>query len=76
MLAQEREQWREIVRDVTQNYCESRKEKATKQREVRIKAEAKREERKKVDWKSSFKLLTPCFGRFCFTVVVLICVGS
>jgi hypothetical protein len=47
-LAQDRdpEQWREIVQDVTQKYCESRREKVTKQREVRMKAEAKRKERK------------------------------
>ena len=46
VLAQEREQWREIVQNVTQKYCESRREKVTKQREVRKKAEAKRKERK------------------------------
>ncbi len=44
MLAQDREQWREIVQNVTQKYCETRREKVTKQREVRKKAEAKRNE--------------------------------
>ncbi len=44
--AQDREKWREIVQNVTQKYYESRKEKVTKQREVRKKTEAKREERK------------------------------
>ncbi len=46
VLVQDREQWREIVQNVTQKYCESRKEKVTKQREVRKEAEAKRKERK------------------------------
>ncbi len=46
-LAQDREQWKGIlVRNVTQKYCESRNQKAIKQREVRKKAEAKREEKK------------------------------
>ncbi len=46
VLAQDREQWRKKVQSVTQKYCESRKEKVTKQRKVRRKAEAKREEKK------------------------------
>ncbi len=45
-VAQDREQWKGIVQSVTQKYCESRKEKVIKQREVREKAEAKREEKK------------------------------
>jgi hypothetical protein len=45
-LAQDREQWKGIVQNVTQKYCESRREKVIKQREVRKKAGAKREEKK------------------------------
>ncbi len=30
VLAQDREQWREVVQNVAQKYCESRKEKVTK----------------------------------------------
>ncbi len=45
-VAQDREQWKAIVQSVTQKYCDLRKSKVIKQREVRKKAEAKREEKK------------------------------
>ncbi len=46
IYVQDREQWKGIVQNVTQKYCESRREKVIKQREVRKKAGAKREEKK------------------------------
>ncbi len=46
VLDQNREQFNEIVRSETKNYCESRKEKVIIQREVTKKAEGKREEKK------------------------------
>ena len=48
LLSQGRVQWKEIVKNVTQKYCESRREKVTKQREVRKKAEGAREEGKQM----------------------------
>ncbi len=44
VLAQDREQLREIVQNVTRKFCESRGENVIKQRELRKKAEAKRKE--------------------------------
>jgi hypothetical protein len=46
LLAQDREQWREMVQSVTQKFCESREEKVIKQEELTKEAETKREERK------------------------------
>ncbi len=45
-LAQDRKQWKGIVQNITQKYCELRNQKVIKQREVRKTAEAKREEKK------------------------------
>jgi hypothetical protein len=46
VLAHDREQCREIVQNVSRTFCDSRKENVIKQREMRKKAKAKREERK------------------------------
>ena len=42
-LAQEREQWKEIVQAVTQKFCKSREEKVVKQREKKSKSNLKQE---------------------------------
>jgi hypothetical protein len=42
-LAQEREQWKEIVQAVTQKFCKSREEKVVKQREKKSKSSLKQE---------------------------------
>ncbi len=42
-LAQEREQWKEVVQVVTQKFCKSREEKVIKQREKKSKSNLKQE---------------------------------
>ncbi len=46
MPPQDREQLNETLQNITHKYSESRKQKVTKQREVRKKVEATREEKK------------------------------
>jgi hypothetical protein len=87
LLAQDREQWREIVQNVTLKYCESREEKVTKERELKKKAgclaEAKRDRREEKKWMEKVFLnrlhLACMIGRgfiLRLTLVALIGVGS
>ncbi len=71
----DREQWKETVQNMIQNYCESRTEKVKKQREVTKKAESKREEIKYIE-KVFLNRLHFGSGEFLLTLVSLTGVGS